>query len=76
VLSFLALPVVPELKLTDMGLVDVEMAQFLEPVRPWPTRRGRPLGLFFDPSPKDSPSQGQTAFWVRAEPHLPPPMRL
>ena len=34
VLSFLALPVVPELKLTDMGLVDVEMAQFLEPVRP------------------------------------------
>ena len=31
-LSFLALPVVPELKLTDMGLVDVEMAQFLEPV--------------------------------------------
>ena len=32
-LSFLALPVVPELKLTDMGLVDVEMAQFLEPVR-------------------------------------------
>lgn len=32
VLSFLALPVVPELKLTDMGLVDVEMARFLEPV--------------------------------------------
>ncbi len=33
VLSFLALPVVPELKLTDMGLVDVEMAQFLEPAQ-------------------------------------------
>ena len=33
VLSFLALPVVPELKLTDKGLVDVEMAQFLEPAQ-------------------------------------------
>ena len=31
VLSFLALPVVPELKLTDKGLVDVEMALLLEP---------------------------------------------
>ena len=31
ILSFLALPVVPELKLTDMGLVDVEMALLLEP---------------------------------------------
>ena len=30
-LSFLALPVVPELKLTDKGLVDVEMARLLEP---------------------------------------------
>ena len=32
VLSFLALPVVPELKLTDQGLVDVGMARLLEPV--------------------------------------------
>jgi len=30
-LSFLALPVVPELKLTDKGLVDVEDARLLQP---------------------------------------------
>ncbi len=30
VLSFLALPVIPELKLTDMGLVDVASARFVE----------------------------------------------
>lgn len=30
VLSFLALPVVPELRLTDQGLVDVEMGRLLE----------------------------------------------
>ena len=30
-LSFLALPVVPGLKLTGKGLVDVEMARLLEP---------------------------------------------
>jgi adenine deaminase len=29
VLSFLALPVIPELKLTDMGLVDVNLFQHL-----------------------------------------------
>lgn len=31
ILSFLALPVVPELKLTDKGLVDVKRARLLEP---------------------------------------------
>jgi adenine deaminase len=30
VLSFLALPVIPELKLTDKGLVDVERGAFVE----------------------------------------------
>ncbi|MDP2950573.1 MAG: adenine deaminase C-terminal domain-containing protein, partial [Chloroflexota bacterium] len=30
VLSFLALPVIPELKLTDKGLVDVERAALVE----------------------------------------------
>jgi adenine deaminase len=30
VLSFLALPVIPELKLTDKGLVDVGKASFLD----------------------------------------------
>ncbi len=30
-LAFLALPVAPELKLTDQGLVDVEMARLCEP---------------------------------------------
>lgn len=30
-LSFLALPVVPELKLTDKGLVDVEEVRLLQP---------------------------------------------
>jgi len=30
VLSFLALPVIPELKLTDKGLVDVERGEFVE----------------------------------------------
>lgn len=30
-ISYQALPVVPELKLTDQGLVDVEMARLLEP---------------------------------------------
>ena len=29
ILSFLALPVIPELRLTDLGLVDVNMARFL-----------------------------------------------
>lgn len=33
VLSFVALPVIPELKLTDMGLVDVMGARLLEPAR-------------------------------------------
>ena len=31
VLSFMALPVIPELKLTDMGLVDVAKGEFLSP---------------------------------------------
>ncbi len=30
VLSFLALPVIPKLKLTDMGLVDVERFEFVD----------------------------------------------
>jgi adenine deaminase len=30
-MSFLALPVVPSLKLTDMGLVDVEAFAFVSP---------------------------------------------
>jgi adenine deaminase len=30
VLSFLALPVIPELKLTDKGLVDVGKASFVD----------------------------------------------
>jgi adenine deaminase len=30
VLSFLALPVIPSLKLTDMGLVDAELGEFLD----------------------------------------------
>jgi len=30
VLSFLALPVIPELKLTDRGMVDVERGAFVE----------------------------------------------
>jgi adenine deaminase len=30
ILSFLALPVIPELKLTDMGLVDVVNARLLD----------------------------------------------
>jgi adenine deaminase len=30
ILSFLALPVIPELKLTDMGLVDVMAGKLLE----------------------------------------------
>ncbi len=33
VLSFLALPVIPELKLTDKGLVDVENASFVDFIR-------------------------------------------
>jgi adenine deaminase len=33
VLSFLALPVIPELKLTDKGLVDVEKASFVDLTR-------------------------------------------
>ena len=33
VLSFLALPVIPELKLTDKGLVDVERASFVDLMR-------------------------------------------
>jgi adenine deaminase len=31
VLSFLALPVIPTLKLTDRGLVDAEKGQFVDP---------------------------------------------
>ena len=33
VLSFLALPVIPELKLTDKGLVDVGKASFVDLTR-------------------------------------------
>jgi adenine deaminase len=33
VLSFLALPVIPTLKLTDRGLVDAEKGQFVDPAR-------------------------------------------
>ena len=31
-MSFLALPVIPSLKITDMGLVDVEAFRVIEPL--------------------------------------------
>jgi adenine deaminase len=39
--SLLALPVIPELRLTDLGLVDARMGQILSPL---PTRAGNPCG--------------------------------
>jgi adenine deaminase len=38
VLSFLALPVIPELKMSDRGLVDVMQGRLLRPQEPLPEK--------------------------------------